>query len=44
LWIAAWAVQHNAFLATQNIKHFRHVADPSAIHPRRICDIRDIRG
>jgi predicted nucleic acid-binding protein len=27
LWIAAWAVEHNAFLATQNIKHFRHVAD-----------------
>ena len=25
LWIAAWAVQHNAYLATQNAKHFRHI-------------------
>jgi predicted nucleic acid-binding protein len=25
LWIAAWAVEHQAALATQNAKHFRHV-------------------
>lgn len=25
LWIAAWAVEHQAALATQNEKHFRHV-------------------
>ena len=25
IWIAAWAVQHNAYLATQNAKHFRYV-------------------
>jgi predicted nucleic acid-binding protein len=25
VWIAAWALQHNALLATQNVKHFRQV-------------------
>lgn len=27
LWIAAWAVQHNAPLATRNTKHFENVPD-----------------
>lgn len=27
VWIAAWAVQHNAFLATQNTRHFRRIPD-----------------
>ena len=27
LWIAAWAVEHQAKLATQNIKHFQNVSE-----------------
>ena len=27
LWIAAWAVEHNAELATRNVRHFEHVPE-----------------